>query len=226
MCSSDLILEAQKVAKTNPIHTGGWHYAHNAATADTSVSGWVFMGLKSAKSAGLEVPAEHMELAAQYFWNAYHPSGGFGYSGPGVGGAMTPVGVLCQQFLGNGKDKRIEKCLDNMRKETMNWETGEGWALYRWYYTTLAMFQGGTQNWTYWNKLMRDALLKNQKEDGHWDIPPKSAEKFDGLANKVYGTTLSCLMLEVYYRYLPIYQLIDKPTPAAAPTAPGTAAKG
>ena len=73
---------------------------------------------------------------------------------------------------------------------------------------------------------MRDALLKNQKEDGHWDIPPKSAEKFDGLANKVYGTTLSCLMLEVYYRYLPIYQLIDKPTPAAAPTAPGTAAKG
>ncbi len=221
--ATKLILTAQKVPKTNPIHTGGWHYSPQAATADTSVTGWVFMAMKSAKAAGIEVPQEHMDLAAQYFWNAYHPGGGFGYNGPALGGAMTPVGVFCQQMLGNGKDKRLDKALDNMRKETMNWETDGGWAMYRWYYHTLAMFQGGGQYWGPWNKIMRDTLLKTQKEDGHWPVPPKSAEAGhlgnDPLGPKVYSTTLATLMLEVYYRYLPIYQLIEQPTvPKPAPT--------
>ena len=42
--------------------------------------------------------------------------------------------------------------------------------------------------------------IKAQAADGHWDTPAGSSEQAHGT---VYSTTLCCLMLEVYYRYLP-----------------------
>jgi len=231
--ATKLILKSQAIPKANPAGQGGWHYAWNANTHDLSVSGWVFMALKSAKTAGMDVPQEAMDQAAKYFWNMYHEGGGFGYSGPGLGGAMTPVGVLCQQFLGNGDDKRVKKALDNIKKTTMDWENDGGSAMYRWYYATLASFQGGEQYWGSWNLQMRDTLVKNQLEDGSWAGPPKAEATSPHSKSRVYPTTLACLMLEVYYRYLPIYQLINDPrnapktdsAPAAEPTDPLVAAR-
>ncbi|MDW8343510.1 MAG: terpene cyclase/mutase family protein [Verrucomicrobiae bacterium] len=223
-----LILRAQAVKKQNPLNEGGWRYGPNAADSDVSVSGWVFMGLKSAQAAGVEVPQSALDKAANYFWNMYHESGGFGYSSPGNSPSMTAVGVFCLQLAGHGRDKRIEKCLDNIRKQTMNWKEDGGWTIYRWYYATLAMFQGGRTHWDYWNRIMRETLLKNQNSDGSWDLPPKDAaggHSIKGMAARVYATTMATLMLEVYYRYLPMYQIIDRDI-LNPPTTPGTPAAG
>lgn len=225
--ATQLIVRSQKVQKQNPINQGGWRYSPSSTDSDVSVSGWVFMGLKSAQAAGVDVPQQHLDMAANYFWNMYHESGGFGYSSPGNSPSMTPVGVFCLQLAGHGRDRRIDKCLDNIRKQTMNWAEDGGWAMYRWYYATLAMFQGGRSHWEHWNRLMRDALLKNQHEDGYWELPPRDAalgHNIKDMAARVYATCLATLMLEVYYRYLPMYQIIDRdrinPPGSTTPAAP------
>ena len=213
------ILQAQNVKKTNPIHQGGWHYGPAFPTADTSVSGWIIMGLKSARIAGLQVPDEAYQKASKYLWDMYDSQGGFGYMGPSRTPNMTAVGVLCQVFLGHGDNPKIKKSLDFLKQQKVDWEKApSGFVLYGWYYMTQAMFQGGGAYWEYWNKEIRDKLVKAQAADGHWDGPgAKSTENGMGPA---YPTALCCLSLEVYYRYLPIYQDMErKSSPMAGSSA-------
>jgi len=203
------ILLSQKVKKTAEMHVGGWRYTPTSVDADTSVTGWLVMGIKSAKLAGISVPDEAFAMASKYLWNMANDNGGFGYAGPGHGQGTTAIGILCQQFLGQSSDRRLKKGLDFYKTQKVDWNepSARGFTLYSWYYATQAMFQAGGAYWDYWNKQMRETLVKSQNSDGHWDTPEGSSEKNHGA---VYSTTLCCLMLEVYYRYLPIYQEMEK----------------
>ncbi len=107
-------------------------------------------------------------------------------------------------------------------------------SLYQWYYQTQALFQGYSGSggtWDDWNKEFQKALMKEQEADGHWSSPSEKYGKGAGLegANlavdkdgklapgrfastnnidlNVYSTSLCCLMLEVYYRYLPTFKV-------------------
>lgn len=220
-------IAAQNVPKQNPLHNGGWRYGLNSNDSDTSVTGWVIMGLKSARNAGVEVPDEVFDKAAKYLWNMYDKDDKFGYSSPVIGPndskAMSAVGVLCMQFMGHGNDRRLRPVLMSLEKDPVDWEKGKGsFLLYQWYYTTQAMFQAGDPFWPSWNRVFRDEFVKNQEKDGHWDNPPGGTEKVLG---PVYNTTLSILSLEVYYRYLPMYKILEQqknvpvaPAPAAGAT--------
>jgi hypothetical protein len=177
----------------------------------------MIMALKSAKLAGVAVPEDAFQMASDYLWRMYG-DGGFGYQSPGRELGPTAIGVLCQQFMGHGDDKRIKKALDYLKEQKVEWDkTKVAYALYDWYYATQAMFQGGGSYWEYWNRQIRDAMVKNQSDDGHWPLPPQSEWELKSIGNTspVYATALGCLILEVYYRYLPIYQQQES-SPAAA----------
>lgn len=201
------IIQAQAAPKTNPLQVGGWRYRPHSDESDVSVTGWMIMALESAKAAGLEVPPEVLDKAAQYLWNMYDTKEpGFGYETPERYPAMTAVGVLCQQFLGNGNDRRIKGALDYLREQKADWRKTEGdYVLYGWYYITQAMFQAGGPYWQYWNREIRDTMVKNQQHDGRWLPPPNSAvETRELAATPAYSTALGALILETYYRYLPM----------------------
>ena len=201
------ILNSQKAAKKNKNDIGGWRYAPDSTDADVSVTGWLVMGLKSAKLAGLTIPEEDFTMSSEYLWKMYDARGGFGYAGPGQGVATTAVGILCQQFLGHFEDKRLKKALDFYKVMKVDWEKAGGYiSLYAWYYATQAMFQGGGAYWEHWNKEIRGTLVKMQSSDGHWDYPTGGGNTQFG---PVLSTTLCCLMLEVYYRYLPLYKEME-----------------
>ena len=59
-------------------------------------------------------------------------------------------------------------------------------------------------------------LLKRQKSDGRWVSPAfeerivkgHGEQMFKGLDQPIYSTALCCLMLEVYYRYLPTFKVM------------------
>ncbi len=199
---------SQKVKKKESKFVGGWRYSPTSDDADTSVSGWMIMALKSARLTGVVVPEESFDLASQFLW-AMYGDGGFGYSGPGKDWGPTAIGVLCQQFMGHGDDKRVKQALDFLKEQKADWEkTKSAYVLYGWYYQTQAMFQGGGSYWEYWNRQIRDTMVKSQSADGHWPLPPQSEWELKsvGKDSPVYSTALGCLILEVYYRYLPIYQ--------------------
>ncbi|MCG3149158.1 MAG: hypothetical protein PCFJNLEI_02617 [Verrucomicrobiae bacterium] len=211
------VVQSQKVKKTKPADQGGWRYSPLSADADTSVTGWLVMGLKSAKLANISVPDEAFEKASEYLWNMHAENGGFGYSNPGHGYATTAIGILCQQFLGHHADRRLKKSLDLYKDKKVDWDKppgNHGTPFYPWYYITQAMFQAGGSYWTQWNTEMRKVLVAKQASDGHWD-PPGEKNPY----GPVYSTALACLMLEVYYRYLPIYQEMEKKNLPAMPVA-------
>ncbi len=174
----------------------------------------------------------------------------------GDGGMQTTaIGTLCLQLLGDGTAPDVKNAMALMleKRNWVNWKgkDGEGggleWALYRWYYQTQAYFQhfsGTGGEWKEWNKMFTTELLKNQKPDGRWDTPSMEYHKFnmkgqkaekshgenmfeEDLDNPVYGTSLCCLMLTVYYRYLPTFKVVEHKAGvpvASAPAAGGTTA--
>ena len=77
--------------------------------------------------------------------------------------------------------------------------------LYGWYYDTQACLMFGGSAWEKWRRMFQDEIAAHQSADGSW--PPTAGghlqPKPEG-AGPFYRTTLCVLMLEVFYRYMPI----------------------
>lgn len=114
--------------------TGGWTYRMNPDVDketgqfrdDTSYMGWCVQALKAAQLAGLHVEGldKAMKLAVNGFKRNAHPTGGFGYTGPGKGG-LTGVGTLCLQMLGAANVLEVKKSLEVMASWTPTFTTYE-----------------------------------------------------------------------------------------------------
>jgi hypothetical protein len=206
------IIHGQSAAKADARHVGGWRYHPTSDDSDVSVTGWMIAALTSAKAAGLNVPQDVCDKAAQFLWNMYDTKDpGFGYQSPERSPSMTAIGVFSQQVLGHGKDPRIKAALDYLREQRVDWDKTPGdYVLCGWYYITQAMFQGGGSYWEYWNREIRDTLIKKQRSDGRWVPPPNSTmENRELAATPAYSTAIGVLILEVYYRYPPVDQVIE-----------------
>ena len=61
-------------------------------------------------------------------------------------------------------------------------------------------------SWKKWNAVMRDQLVKSQATKGHeagsWQIDTGHGSK----GGRLYSTSMATMILEVYYRHLPIYR--------------------
>jgi hypothetical protein len=83
---------------------------------------------------------------------------------------------------------------------------------YYWYYATLALHQTQGDAWRRWNTALQAKLLTNQRQDGllsgSWDPDPV----WGRCGGRVYSTSLCTLCLEVYYRYLPLYETAGRET--------------
>ena len=165
----------------------------------------------------------------------FHKDGGFGYTSPSHTSGLTAVGVLCMQLMGKGNDDAVKKSLEVMDNWVLGWVpdkndintpaipssvgTGANQQYYA-YYATQAMFQSGGSRWTKWNNMMNAIYPKvqkvqtketsNYKDDkgqpqdiGHWENGDTNE---DANSQFVMDTCLTCLQLEVYYRYLPTYK--------------------
>jgi hypothetical protein len=199
--------------------------------------GWCIQALKAAKMAGLcgDIPGleESMHKSVAGFQGNYGECdgyGGFGYTGKSVNSGLSGVGVLCLQFLGAANTRECRGGLNGLSKWTFDWDHPDkcGFAgpsfLYYMYYATQAKFQQGGRSWANWNKQFAPSLTKNQKivrknvsgyvdhigrprAIGSWDSP--SAREHTG-GNDIMPTILCTLMLEVYYRYLPTFEVIQE----------------
>ena len=177
----------------------GWRYSPKQP-ADTSVTGWFVMQLKSARDAGLRVPSSGFAGASSFIEKvttdgrtSYKPG-----SLPSV--TMTAAGMVCRQAMGCGPtDATLRLGADWLLTKLPRWNRAN---FYYWYYETLAMFQMGGKLWDSWNEAMRDALVPHQRrggdEGGSWDPVGSGGVRRGG---RVMSTAVGALCLEVYYRY-------------------------
>lgn len=123
--------------------------------------------------------------------------------------AMTAEGMFVQQLLGRAHDDaRMIASAAYLGERLPDWKAAAD--TYYWYYATLALFQHQGEPWRRWNEALTRELLAHQEKTGRcrgsWVPEGKWADK----GGRVYQTALCTLMLEVYYRYLPMYSLPDQ----------------
>ena len=189
---------------------GGWRYRPREP-GDTSAVGWQLMALKSGKISGLNINPRTYKLAEK-FLDGVSTSGGafYGYASPPSGtpaNACTAVGLLCRMYM--GWDKNVPALADGMARLSERGpsnKSGQSVDMYYNYYATQAMKHFGGRQWKDWNTEMRDFLVKTQEKEGNkagsWHFDSGHASSKGG---RLYSTSLACMTLEVYYRYLPLY---------------------
>ncbi len=196
----------------------GWKYEAGSGLNDTSVTGWMVLALKAAKTAGLTVDQSMFDGAINWFDRVTNPAGKTGYMRPGDDGSvirgvnekweklptMTAVGVICRIFCGQSRrDPKILKGVEILMSNLPDWNKPKNNKvdMYYWYYATYAMFQYGGKKWQTWNVAMKKSLLDTQRvggcPDGSWD----PVGKWGMVGGRVYTTAINALTLEIYYRY-------------------------
>ena len=206
--TSDVSLNDSCQAAINHIiyaqHTdGGWDY-HPKSPGDLSIVGWQVLALKSAVGAKLEVNAETVRGIDRFL--RQHSKGEFMFvyrNGLKPTASMTAIGTLMRIFRGRPKtDPTIIKAIEYLAKEGPSPKD-----VYYNYYGTQVLFQVGGKQWKDWNARMREYLINSQEKDGHmagsWWFPGDSSNQTGG---RLYVTAMACLTLEVYYRYMPVYE--------------------
>jgi hypothetical protein len=191
--------------------TGGWRYAPGDE-GDTSVVGWQVMALKSAQMAGLSVQPLTLTGAKNFLKTCASGNYGglFSYT-PGTGPTptLTAVGLLCNQYLGVGRDDKL--MTEGVDLLMHNLPVIESHNVYHWYYATQVMHNLPGPQWDTWNRQMRRLLIEHQAKEGcaagSWDPAHPVRDAWGDVGGRLMITSLSCLTLEVYYRYLPLYQL-------------------
>jgi hypothetical protein len=198
--------------KPNPSGTGlwGWRYDSRADTegkkaqksideaafqklmrdADTSVTAWVVMALKSAELSGLEVPRSAFQGAMDFVKWVTNEKGQVGYMAPDGAGlpvtgspndhfkfypTMAALGMCIRIFSEhNPQDPALDLAAKQLIQD-LPADSADGLSLdyYYWYYATLALNQlDGPDSprktgkyWSPWNKAMQDAVIKTQSPE-------------------------------------------------------------
>ncbi len=187
---------------------------------DLSLLGWHIQAMTAAKNSGITLDSfdKSLAMAAESLIKIHQAEKG-GFS-QGINMKRFPdnenmnaVGLLGLHLLGSGKSspaKRTEKLLEEGPRP--QWTHSAGFPLYRWYYQTQAVFhaeRGRGKNWDSWNFNLKRELLGAQQSDGSWKLPggDTSFRVKDKQDLSIYGTSLCSMMLQVYYRYLPSYNI-------------------
>ncbi len=189
--------------------SGGWGYTLGGMNQQTefTLAVWQMMGLKAARTAGVEVPAAVVDRAMEFVRKSTDPKGGVYYvPGSHVTQGSTAAGLFARCMFGMTEGEWIAKGMATLDENT-NLEPTPGRTqsfehIYYWYYRTLVSFQLQGRAWREWNQKLRPYLIATQRTKGHsagsWTLIDYSQ------AGMVYSTALCTLMLETYYRYLPM----------------------
>ncbi len=205
---------------------GGWRYEPKEP-GDTSAVGWQIMALKSANMSGLTVSNQTIRGATKFLNFVQTESGAYyGYTRPSRQQrrrGTTAVGLLCRMYMGWSRENPALATgvdwLSDLGPQVGNWRpdmrnnVSEGQksrfdaGMYYNYYATQVMRQFGGEKWDEWNSIMREFLVSTQSTEGvskgSWFFHKPDLGYVHG--GRLYATTLAAMTLEVYYRYLPLY---------------------
>ena len=198
------------IVKSQHQSSGGWRYAPNQP-GDTSVVGWQMMALKSGEMAGLTVPKKTLDNVARWLQSveSNKPTGGlFGYTNPSPKVAMTAEGLLCLQFMGvDRNDPRMLAGADYLASHLPDMQQKD--TSYAWYYGSQVMYHMQGKYWKAWNAAIRDLLVNSQDKTGRMAGTWQPRDQWENSGGRLYATAMKVLMLEVYYRHMPLYDQLN-----------------
>ncbi|MEE8142416.1 MAG: prenyltransferase/squalene oxidase repeat-containing protein [Planctomycetota bacterium] len=181
---------------------GGWRYQPGAPDADMSITVCQVMALRAAHNAGIHIPKVTIDNAIRYVRLSYNPRrSAFQYQQSPSSRhsfALTAAGVTALYGAGAYDDEFIRSGLVFMWEHLpRHFQAADRFDYYYGvYYGTQAAFQCGGEYWEKWHEYFWRDMLKLQSRDGSWK----------DLVGRNYGTAMACVILQVPYQYLPIFE--------------------
>ncbi|HET6201790.1 MAG TPA: prenyltransferase/squalene oxidase repeat-containing protein [Planctomycetota bacterium] len=210
----DLTIKSQNVE-------GGWRYEPFAPDSDMSITVCQVVALRSARNIGIRVPKSTIDKAVDYVRSSavrdghagFPPfesdeRGSFRYQRVGQSRSswpLTAAGLVTLHGAGVYSGPDVEAGLDYLAREmdrfSMTWgPKGHYFFWYGHYYAVQAMYIAGGERWRRYFERTRDRLLQMQRPDGSWQ---NQAGEGPGTN---FATAVATLVLEIPYRFLPIFQ--------------------
>jgi hypothetical protein len=180
---------------------GGWRY-RSGEPGDTTVTGWQVMALKSSQMAGIAVPAPVTDKAQRYL-NTVQDGGGafYGYKSPTKEPGPTAVGLLLRMYSGwTRQDERLRRGVAYLSYLGPSQQD-----MYFNYYATQVLHHYEGNDWEKWNRELREYLVETQATTGHEAGSWFFTDQHNIKAGRHYSTAMCTMILEVYYRYMPLY---------------------
>jgi len=204
---------------------GGWRYEPYAIESDMSIVVCQVLALRAARNIGIRVPKETVDRAARYvvdsavtgashaqnfnkYGNTGMEIGSFRYQKDEISRssfALTAAGVTALHGLGIYSDDSIERGVEYLFRKMPGFNQIDGrragghyFFWYGHYYGVQAMYTVGSPYWEPYFEELRDLLLELQQEDGSW--PNRTGP------GAAFGTAMGVLILEIPFRFLPIFQ--------------------
>ncbi len=204
---------------------GGWRYEPYAVESDMSIVVCQVLALRAARNIGLQVPKSVIDKAARYVvdsavtensiprgfgvpGNYRSELGSFHYQkqdGSRSSFALTAAGVTALHGVGiysaESIDAGVRYLMSNLDQFNSRNGASRGYNYFFWYghyYGVQALYTAGGPVWESYFENVRAEILRGQKSDGSWpnSIGPGPA----------FGTAAAVLILEIPYRFLPIFQ--------------------
>jgi hypothetical protein len=196
------------VASQDP-KTGGWA-AKAGQSPSTTVLVWQVLSLKSGFVAKLDIPPVAARRASGFLDRVQVASGTcYGEtSSRDMTSASTAAGLIARMHL--GWDKENSNLVQGL-KQFAREDPPEN-DLRSAFFGLLLMRQAADffdDGWKKWNATIRDDLVALQWTDGKnarsWYFPKEVAAASGG---RLYHTAMSTMLLEIYYRHMPIYRRV------------------
>ncbi len=195
--------KAVKLTAEGQSSAGGWWYVPGGENDEGSVTVTQVQALRAAHNAGLAVPRGTVAQAVSYIERCSTSEGGICYSLANGGQARLAISAAAVATLYNAGqyDAPVaNRCLEYVWKHFENsktWRHG-GHDFYCHLYAAQAFYLAGDKYWDVYFPTIREQLITMQdKNDGSWNG--------DGIG-KAYGTAIALIILQLPYKYLPVYQ--------------------
>ncbi len=189
------------IAYAQDAGTGGWRY-NPGEPGDTTVTGWMLMALKSGQMARLNVKSPAI-FGAQRFLNSVQNQDGsqYGYQSRKPRPTTTAVALLCRMYTGWRRDNPgLVQGVAHLNA----WGPSKD-NLYYDYYATQVLFHWAGPEWDTWNAKMREHLISTQARVGHQTGSWYFESQQSAAGGRLYNTAMATMILEVYYRFMPLY---------------------
>jgi hypothetical protein len=180
---------------------GGWRY-FPGQPGDMTVTGWQLMALKSGQMAQLDVPQETIIRAVRFLNEMQSERGAYyGYMEPGKLPSPTAIGLLMRMYTGWSRDDdRLAQGVQYLAELGPSRED-----MYFNYYVTQVLHHHEGPDWDEWNERMRQFLIDTQGTEGFERGSWYFADRHGAQGGRHYTTCMALMILEVYYRYMPLY---------------------
>lgn len=194
---------------------GGWRY-NPQSPGDMSVTGWQVMAIKACENSGIKADPDTARKAKEFVDSLAFPDGvRYGYRMIGDGDlepskhdrkpSCTAIGNLMQIYFGREKEHPDLQAACQFLADTGSSDSD----VYFNYYGTLVLHQANATQWKTWNLTVREHLIRTQQKHGHeagsWFFP----DLHGNVGGRLYTTAMAVMTLEVYYRFMPLYQIDD-----------------